>query len=913
MCITLNVNGENYTVNNSPAERLAFVIRESIGLTGTKIGCDGGDCGACTILLDGKQICSCIMPIAQAERRKITTIEGLAQNGVLNKLQKSFLACGAAQCGICTPGMLMAASDLLENYPNPTHDEIRDALGGVLCRCTGYQKIIQAVSDACKRENIDIKEPIRGNAVGANAIKTDGVPKLTGHEIFGDDGAPASALWIKAIRSPFWRATFEIGDLKRFISEHEGITDIITAKDIPGNNGYGIYPDVKDQPALAQSQVRYRGEPIMALVGSYHTINSVRDSDLPVMWNEQASIKNIDEALADGAHIIHEDKRGNILATGYVEKGDSDAAFLSSEITVEKDFTTSFVEHAYIEPEAGWARRVGNRLEIHATTQSPYMDRDEIAQLIGIDPENVRIIPTACGGGFGGKLDLSVQLFLSIAAWKLQKPVRMAYNRWESMVATTKRHPSKISARYGCNKKGILTGFDFNGDFNTGAYVSWGLTVKDRVPIHATGPYYVPSVKAKAKAVFTNQPVAGAFRGFGVPQSAIVHEALIDEMAERTGIDPLEFRMQNALRSGQKTSTGQELQSVGLKKCLESLRPNWRSARKLAHHFNTNQNGDLRRGVGIGCMWYGCGNTSLSNPSHMRIGISAEGRITLYSGAQDIGQGTNTTLVQAAADAVGVPMRQIQLVWGDTDRTPDAGKSSASRQAYVSGNAVKIAGEKLRSQVLRLANAGTDAVIEIDGGVLIVRDNEETHHIDLTSLPKMKPTGDVFVGEGYFDPPVTQLDNNGQGNPYGTYGFAAQTAMVEVDCALGTVRVLEINAAHDVGKALNPMQVEGQIEGGTAQGIGLAIMEEYIPGNTENLHDYLIPTIGDIPPIKIHIVEVSEPSGPWGAKGIGEPALCATAPAIFGGIYHATGVRVLHAPCTPDRLRAAIDDLKIKI
>jgi aldehyde oxidoreductase len=901
----LRVNGEEYQVNASPVARLADVIREELGLTGTKVGCNSGDCGACTVLMDGKQVCACLVAVGRAAGADILTVEGLAKDGQLNSLQKSMHFFGAAQCGICTPGILMAATDLLKNNPSPNVDEIQNALGGVLCRCTGYQKIIQAILNINQPEISNVLEPKPRSAVGARVLKTDGVQKLTGEEKFGDDSAPKDALWIRAIRSPYWNAEFKLGDLENFKRNYPGLSDILTEVDIPGNNGYGIYPDVKDQPALAIKSVKYRGEPVLALVGNYETIYRIQDQDLPITWTEFPALSGFDAPLDPDAPEIHPGNSRNVLASGRVQRGNASRAIKDSPIRAEGNFTTGFVEHAYIEPEAGWAQRVGNRLEIHATTQSPYMDRDEIAQLIGIPKENVRIIPTACGGGFGGKLDLTVQLFLSIAAWKLNKPVRMVYDRKESMAATTKRHPSRIIARYGCDENGFLTGFEFTGDFNTGAYISWGLTVKDRVPIHASGPYLVPSVHSRSRAIFSNDPVAGAFRGFGVPQAAIAHEALIDEMAEQTGIDPLEFRHQNAIRKGQTTNTSQELQSAGLDKCLEALRPGWRKNRAEAEAYNKKAVGPIRRGVGIGCMWYGCGNTSLSNPSTMRIGISSQGLIRLYSGAQDIGQGTNTTMVQAAADALGVPMRDIHLVWGDTDKTPDSGKSSASRQAYVSGNATKSAGENLRGQILRLANAGYDAKIELQGSKLLVHDQSVTHEINLSSLPA-EDSGDVFIGEGYFDPPVTNLDKHGQGNPYGTYGFAAQTAYVEVDCELGLVKVISLEAAHDVGQAINPIQVEGQIEGGTAQGLGFALMEEYIPGKTENLHDYLIPTIGDIPPIKIFIVEDPEPTGPWGAKGIGEPALCATAPAIYGGIYHATGVRIRQTPCTPDRLKEAI-------
>ncbi|HEY8016736.1 MAG TPA: molybdopterin cofactor-binding domain-containing protein, partial [Dongiaceae bacterium] len=316
--------------------------------------------------------------------------------------------------------------------------------------------------------------------------------------------------------------------------------------------------------------------------------------------------------------------------------------------------------------------------------------------------------------------------------------------------------------------------------------------------------------------------------------------------------------------------------------------------------------GRVKRGVGIGCMWYGIGNTSLANPSSMRIGLAADGRLTLYNGAVDIGQGSNTIMTQMAADALGVPVEAFRIVMGDTDRTADGGKTSASRQTFVSGNAVKAAGEDLRQKLLRLANVGAGATITIGDGQVVLSENGHAQGVDLARLPNLNDEGDVLLGEGRFDPPTTPLDANGQGIPYATYGFAAQMAEVEVDVELGTVKVRRIVAAHDVGRAINPIQVEGQIHGGIAQGLGLALMEEYLPGRSENLHDYLIPTVGDMPEIEVIIIEDREPLGPYGAKGIGEPALIPTAPAILGAIHHATGARVTRVPATPERVLAAM-------
>jgi CO/xanthine dehydrogenase Mo-binding subunit len=467
------------------------------------------------------------------------------------------------------------------------------------------------------------------------------------------------------------------------------------------------------------------------------------------------------------------------------------------------------------------------------------------------------------------------------------------------MAASTKRHPARVTAKFGCDAAGKLVACDVSATFDTGAYASWGPTVANRVPVHAMGPYFVPNVRTWGEAFFTNGPPAGAFRGFGVPQAAIAHEAMMDSLADQLGIDRLEFRHRNALRAGDVTACGQTLDhSAGLAQCLEALRPHWQKAQAEIAAFNAK--GDVkRRGVGVGCMWYGIGNTSMSNPSTMRVGLAADGTLTLYSGALDIGQGSNTIMTQIAADALGLPVGQFTLVTGDTDLTADAGKTSASRQTFVSGKAAERAGHDLRQKILRLANAGPDAGLTLDGATLKVSDGGVTHALDLAKVGPL-------MGEGTFDPPTTPLDADGQGVPYATYAFAAQIAIVEVDVELGTVKVLRMVAAHDVGKAINPTLVEGQIEGGIAQGLGLALMEEYLPGRTENLHDYLIPTIGDVPEIECILIEDREPLGPSGAKGVGEPGLVPTAPAILGAVHHATGVRVHRVPVLPHRLREAI-------
>ena len=651
--------------------------------------------------------------------------------------------------------------------------------------------------------------------------------------------------------------------------------------------------------------MRYRGDPVAALVGTREAVTAVRDEDLPIAYEPLPAVRGLGEARAPAAPLVHDAAEGNRLIEGGVERGDAQEALADCAVTAEGRFETAFVEHAYIEPEAGWARRVGDRVELFVSTQTPVMDRDMTAEVLGLDPAQVRIVPSACGGGFGGKLDVSIQPLTALAAWLTGAPVACVYERPESMMATTKRHPALIEARFGCDSDGRLQAVAFDATFDTGAYASWGPTVASRVPIHASGPYAVPHVSARGRAFYTNGPPAGAFRGFGVPQAAIAHEALMDDLAERLGLDRLEIRLKNALRAGDATATGQVLEaSAGLAPCLDALAARWQRALEDATQANR-RGGPLRRGAGIGCMWYGIGNTALSNPSSMRVALDREGRLTLYNGAVDIGQGSTTILAQICADALGVAADRIAQVIGDTDWTEDAGKTSASRQTFVSGKAAALAGAALRAAILREANAGDGARIELADGRVTVRDGARRTEIDLGRL-KADAAGVVLEGTGRFDPPTTALDASGQGAPYATYAFGAQIAVVDVDTELGTVTPVRIHAAHDVGRAINPTQVEGQIEGGIAQGIGLALMEEYLPGRTENLHDYLIPTIGDVPEIEVIIVEDPEPLGPFGAKGVGEPGLVPTAPAILGAIRHATGVRVTRVPALPHRLRRAL-------
>ncbi|MCP4683302.1 MAG: xanthine dehydrogenase family protein [Desulfobacterales bacterium] len=744
-------------------------------------------------------------------------------------------------------------------------------------------------------------------SIGKNIIRRDVFGKITGTSQFCADMELKESISLKVLRSSRHHAVIEDIDTAKAMAI-PGVIKVFTALDIPGENLTGIIN--KDQPLLAHGKVRSKADPV-ALVAAQTDEAALRAlAAIDVTYKDLEPIFDIEDALNPDAPEIHE--TGNILFTRRIKKGDATAAFKDCHTIIEKRYKTPAIEHNFIEPDAGagYVDEDGT-LVIYASTQNPHYDHKEVAGLLALENDQVRTIQAVTGGGFGSKLDLNVQGFIGLALYHLKSPVRCVFTREESYLATAKRHPFIIDMKTGTDENGKLVAIKMRAYCNTGAYGSYGIAVATRAAVHGTGPYEIEHVDIKCSCVYTNQTFSGAMRGFGAPQMAFAHESQIDLHAQSLGIDPWQIRMINGFKRGSINGTGQKLiESVGFHECLKRVKPYYDQASEDWVAKTTSP--FIKRGIGLGAMWYGIGNTGVQNPSTAKIEMDQKGRITLFTGCADIGQGSTTTLTQIAAEVLGISPEAIFVVVGDTKLTTNAGATSASRQTYISGNAVKNATDKLASVLL---TQGADklkvskTLLEFGDHCLHVSGNRDKS-VDFAWLAKrIHKKGGSLSWQGYFDPETIPLDpETGQGAPYGTYAFACQLAFVEVDVLTGEINVKKIVAAHDVGKAIHPENVIGQICGGVAMGVGFALMEEFEYGKTQSMKDYHTPTCADMPEVVSIIIEDSEPTGPFGAKGVGEPALIPTAPAILNAVSNALGKRIYSLPASLERvLKASIE------
>jgi CO/xanthine dehydrogenase Mo-binding subunit len=741
--------------------------------------------------------------------------------------------------------------------------------------------------------------------VGTSIPRIGGYELAAGRRRFSEDIPLDRPLVLRLFRSKKVHARIVSVNVEKAF-RIPGVVGVLTAKDVPVKNRYGLIN--KDQPLLAHEKVRFMGEAIALVVAENDESAGEALDAIEVAYEDLPQLFDPEEALKEGVPLIH--AKGNLLYRRVIRKGNAAEALAGCPVVLKRTYLTPHLEHSYLEPDGGvgYVDQDGT-LVIYASTQNPHYDHKEVCDILGLKGDQVRIIQAATGGGFGSKLDLTVQGFIGLALYHFRRPVRLIYSREEICLATPKRHPMKMEFETGANRDGKLIALRARIVCDTGAYASYGIAVATRAAIHATGPYEIENVEVESLCVYTNHPVAGAMRGFGVPQVAVAHESQMDLLARELRMDPLEIRKINVLKTGAITTTGQKVKdSVGMLKTLESIQSSYEAAKKT---WKAGESWDhLKRGVGIGSMWYGIGNTGVQNPSTARVEMNPEGELSLFTGAADLGQGSSTVLVQIAAEILGLEPALIHLVAADTRWTSNAGATSASRQTYISGNAVKDASLKLSDVLL------TEAVdvLKTPKPFLVLEDGfaVDSRHSDrrapLAELAaRAHGRGRPLAWQGYYDPETSPLDSQtGQGAPYATYAFASHLALVTVDTSTGEVRVAKIVAAHDVGRAVNPLNVEGQIQGGVAMGMGFALMEEFIPGKTSSMGDYHIPTSMDMPEIVPLIIEDSEPSGPFGAKGVGEPALIPTAPAVLNAIADAVGERIYRLPAHPERVREAI-------
>ncbi|MFW6055383.1 MAG: xanthine dehydrogenase family protein molybdopterin-binding subunit, partial [Thermodesulfobacteriota bacterium] len=742
-----------------------------------------------------------------------------------------------------------------------------------------------------------ISDDRKYKTVGRNIDKKDGWQRLRGEPVFSADISPEKPLVLRVLRSEKAHAEFEAVDCGAALAL-PGVVRVFTASDVPVRNLMGIIN--KDQPLLMPDRVRSLGDAVALVAAESEEAAEAALQAIRVRYCELPAVFDPEQALSEDSPRVQ--AGGNLLDRRVIKRGDVEAGFAASDLVLEQTYRTSHIEHCFLEPDAGYGfvDRDGT-LVIYASTQNPHYDRSEVSGILGLAKERVRIIQAATGGGFGSKLDVNCQGFIGLALYHLQRPVRLVYTREESFLATAKRHPLTITIKSGADKSGRLRAARVRIVCDTGAYGSYGIAVVSRAAVHALGPYALDNVDIESLGVYTNNPFCGAMRGFGAPQAAFAAESQMDLLARELGLDPLEIRKINALRNGSTTVTGQKLEAgVGYLECLEAVEPYYREAKR--EWLKISRPAHKKPGIGLGGMFYGIGNTGTKNPSTARVEMDRSGRVTLLTGCADIGQGSTTVLAQILAESLDLDHESIQLVVADTGRTSSAGATSASRQTYISGNAVKAAAQKLTQRLLSLAAehlqaAETDLALE-GGWVRHLKDS--ARQVSVASLAALAhDQGLDLAGEGRFDPATTALDpETGQGVPYAAYAFACQLALISVDVLTGEVEVEKVVAAHDVGRAVHPENVNGQICGGVAMGLGFALMEEFEPGKTGSLKDYHIPTCRDMPEVVPIIVESEEPSGPFGAKGVGEPALIPTAPAILNGLASALGKRIYALPAS---------------
>jgi putative selenate reductase molybdopterin-binding subunit len=920
--LRLRVNGREVSLEVSSGETVLEVARR-LGMRSVKKSCETGNCGACTVLLDGRPVASCIMLAAQAEGREVTTLEGLAGDPLAEALQRAFVEAGAPQCGYCTPGMLLTLWSFLRVNPKPSRRAIREAIAGNLCRCSGYVKIVDAVEMAAGSGTA------RPAALGAPAAdrdtfrvvtkshrKLDGEAIVKGEARYTTDMLPEGALYAKVLRSPHAHARIKGIRTDKALAV-PGVRMVLTHQNVPriayttaGQN----FPEPSPYDAfMLDDKVRFVGDRVAVVVADDETAAERGSAALEVDYEVLPAVFDPAEALRPGAPVLHDetdadgilDASRNLVARVEVEVGDVDAGFKQADRVYENTYSVHYVQHVPMEPHVAFAYLdEARRVVIVSATQVPFHVRRIVARVNEIPISRIRVIKPRIGGGFGGKQEVVLEDLCAHIALKTGRSVFMELKRDEEFFASRTRHPEQLTVKTGLTRDGRIVANEMRVLANTGAYGAHGLTVPSNTGSKTLPLYKSPNLRFVADVAYTNLPVAGAMRGYGAPQGYFALESHMDEIARAMGLDPMALRRRNLIRQGDtdpiatklgegKAGFKRVVRSCGLDKCIEL------AARAMGEAPAASAGKWRGRGFAVCMHGSGIAGDDLAGAT---IKANEDGSFNLLIGATDLGTGSDTILAQMAAEVLGVGLEDMIVYSSDTDYTPFDVGAYASSTTYVSGTAVVKAAEQVRERLRAVAAGlvGEDARnLTFEAGVFSSPGGKRVH-VKEAALKS-------FYGEDKQQITETASFLTLDSPP----PFAACFADVEVDPETGVVAVTDIACAVDLGRAINPTLAEAQIIGSVSMGVGYALSEEMLfspRGKMLNasLMEYKIPTSLDLPDIKAIMVESPEPSGPFGAKSVGEICLDVVAPAIANAIHNGAGIRLRHLPFTSEKVWRAL-------
>ncbi len=918
--INLNVNGKNHILFANEDITLAKALREHLHLTGTKIGCEQGSCGACTVLLDNKAVLSCILPAIKCQGEKIVTIEGLSNKNEISRIQKKFVEKGAIQCGFCTPGMVLASHALLKSNPNPGKEEIKEALSGNLCRCTGYKKIIDAVSSCAngsghKDTALISKAKGRYKMVGKPAPYIEAIKKVEGKAEYADDIFTKNALHCRFLRSTRAHAIIESIDVTQAI-KIDGVRKIVTGSEI--RNKFGVLPISEDETALAIEKTRYIGEIVAAVAADTADIARQAIKKIKVGYKPLDEYFDPKDSIVDlgDKPKIHEHCKfnNNIHKKSELRFGNQKEAYDDTYYKCENDFDFQGINHGFTEPHAATAYWDENGLTIISATQVPHYLHKSLAKVLELPLNRIRVVKPYLGGGFGGKSDpFAHEIIIAYIAKELGTAVRTVLTREEVFLTNHGRHPTNINFKLGMDKDLKLKIIDTDIIIDGGSYGSFGVVTSYYNGVLLQGPYKIDNFGFRTRRVYTNKPQCGAMRGHGAVNPRYAMETSIDILAHQAKADPSDIRLSNYLEENTLTVGEYRITSNGSVDALIAVmkQSDWK-----------NKYGKLPYGHGIGVA-SGFFISGSALPIHwneypqsvVHLKVDLDGRVVVSSGASDIGQGSDTMLAIIVAEVLGLSHENIFVQSADTLLTPIDLGSYSSRVTFMAGNAAKTAAENLKTQIVdSISNKfGLDAA-ELNFEDDKVFSNDKSVDLSWAEAIEVatRKVGALTV-KGQYNSPKLGGDFKGAGAGLSpSYSFGSVIAELKVDIRTGFVEIIDIWGAHDCGLALNPLAVEGQLEGSWHMGLGQTLSEEmrYHKGLllNSNFIDYKIPSSLDTPDIESNIIESCDPEGPFGAKECGEGALHPVIPAVGNAIFDAIGKRMFSLPITPDKVLKAMHE-----